>query len=80
MAAVLSALKSSRKRLVPCAASLGIVGEFFAEYGRDYGADQFAYIHETALRSGFSTYAHASESRRSMPSVRSRLSSLSELA
>ena len=58
---------------------IGIPGDLFAEYGRGYGADQFAYIHETALRSGFSTYAHASESRRSMPSVRSRLSSLSEL-
>ena len=54
--------------------------EFFSEYGCGYGANQIAYIHETALRSGFSTYAQASESRRSMPSVRSRFSSLSELA
>ena len=59
---------------------IGIPGELFAEYGRGYGADQFAYIHETALRRGFSMYAHASERRRSMPSVRSRLSSLLELA
>src|SRR5688572_33272479 len=54
--------------------------EFLAENSRCDCAYELGYVHAAALRSGFSTYAHASDSRRSSPKVRRRLSSRSELA